>query len=144
MASFGSFNAGPNSLRRPSVSRFALARLSLVAGTGVFSSLERLEVNSSIEAMISLADAAKLLGYSPPGLRKVVELSRDLPPDDRRAIRFFQTGPHGRLLFRPSWLEEFVNKNSANGRSVAREGQRPPAFAPKSVDAHGLYPAFLN
>jgi excisionase family DNA binding protein len=53
--------------------------------------------------LISLSEAAELLGYSVSGLRKLVR---------RREIQYFQAGPHSPLKFRREWLDEFISAGS--------------------------------
>jgi hypothetical protein len=59
--------------------------------------------------LLSLEDAAKLLGYTPSGLRKIVRRTRE----GKRGptIQFFQVGT-GPIRFKPEWLDEFVAANS--------------------------------
>jgi hypothetical protein len=60
-------------------------------------------------ALLSLEDAAKLLGYTPSGLRKIVRRTREGKAGP--AIRFFQVGK-GPIRFRSEWLDDFVDGNS--------------------------------
>jgi excisionase family DNA binding protein len=73
--------------------------------------------------MLSLNEAAAVLGCSPSGLRKLVQ---------RRAIRFFQLAKHSRIKFRREWLDEFIDAHSvvpgAPEKSVRRQKARPYKF----------------
>lgn len=54
--------------------------------------------------MLNLAQAAKMLGYSSSGLRKLVR---------RGEVRFFQARPHAPLRFRPEWIDAYIEAKSA-------------------------------
>ena len=64
--------------------------------------------------MLPLKEAARVLGYTPAGLATLVR---------KRLIRFCQVRKGGRILFRPEWLEEFVDQHTV---LTARETPRPP------------------
>jgi excisionase family DNA binding protein len=53
--------------------------------------------------MKSLSEVAKQLGKSESGLRKLVV---------NRKIHFFQDGKHGRIMFEPEWVDEYISKNT--------------------------------
>lgn len=72
--------------------------------------------------LIPLSRAAKLLGYSTSGLRKLVS---------RRAIQYFQVQPHSPIKFKREWLDDFINAGSVEpGAPVARyERKKKPKSA---------------
>lgn len=65
--------------------------------------------------MLSLKDAAKRVGYSPSGLRKIVNRTKAGKPGPQ--IQFFQV-PRGRIKFRLEWLDDFVLANSVEPGEV--------------------------
>lgn len=80
------------------------------------------------DPLLSLEEAATLLGYSPSGLRKIVNRTRSGKPGP--SIRFFQAG-RGPIKFRPEWVDDFVVANTTAPKSVERSPARKPA-APAS------------
>jgi hypothetical protein len=77
--------------------------------------------------MLSLREAAAVLGYTEHGLRKIVDRSRRKAKGVRIAgptIRFFQTTASAPIKFRPEWLEEFVAAHTVN--PVARAAPIEP------------------
>jgi excisionase family DNA binding protein len=79
--------------------------------------------------LIGLAEAAKYLGYKPPGLRKLAK---------RGLIRYVQNG-RGPLRFKRQWLDEFIASNNPQGlkRSPARR-RKPPAVTVTGINAAAL------
>ena len=76
--------------------------------------------------MISLSEAAELLGYSTSGLRKLVA---------KRAIQFFQARPHSPIKFKREWLNEFVEAGSIKpGAPAAVQQRRKAKVGPAQVD----------
>jgi hypothetical protein len=63
----------------------------------------------SDDPLLSLDEAAKLLGYSPSGLRKIVNRTKAGKQD--AAIQFFQVGK-GPIKFRREWIDDFIAANS--------------------------------
>jgi hypothetical protein len=61
------------------------------------------------EPLITLEEAAELLGYSASGLRKIVNRSK--AGKIGGTIRFFQVGK-GPIKFKREWLDDFVTANS--------------------------------
>jgi hypothetical protein len=61
------------------------------------------------EPLLTLEEAAALLGYTPSGLRKIVNRTRE--GRQGATIRFFQVGK-GPIKFRPEWIDDFVAANS--------------------------------
>src|SRR4051812_34666405 len=59
--------------------------------------------------MLSLDEAASLLGYTPSGLRKIVRRTRQ--GKCGATIQYFQIG-QGPIRFKPEWLDDFVAANS--------------------------------
>ena len=65
--------------------------------------------------LIGLREAARMLGYTEKGLRKIVERSRARAAGLRThgpTIKFFQTGRGSPVKFRLEWIEEFVEGNT--------------------------------
>jgi excisionase family DNA binding protein len=62
--------------------------------------------------MLSLKQVAAYMGFSEAGVRKLIA---------KRKLRYFQTGKHGRIKFRPEWLDEYVAKNT-----IAPADECPP------------------
>jgi hypothetical protein len=53
--------------------------------------------------LLNLQQAARDLGLTPSGLRKLVA---------KKEIRYFQRKAHSPIMFRPEWLEEYVEKHT--------------------------------
>lgn len=85
--------------------------------------------------MLSLNEAAAILGCSPSGLRKLVQ---------RRAIRFFQLAKHSRIKFRREWLDEFIDAHSiapgAPAKPMRQRRQKPRPYKSE----FGFDPALLD
>lgn len=67
--------------------------------------------------LIGLEEAANLLGYTPIGLRKIVNRSRDKASGKTTAgpiIRFFQTCKSAPIKFKIEWIEEFIRRYSVD------------------------------
>jgi hypothetical protein len=69
------------------------------------------------EPLVSLEEAAKLLGYKASGLRKIV--SRTRQGGQGATIKFFQVG-QGPIKFRRKWLEEFIQANTVEPKPILR------------------------
>jgi hypothetical protein len=80
-----------------------------------------------VAVMLSLAQAAELLGYSTSGLRKLVR---------RGDVRYFQARPHAPLKFRQEWLDDFIECGSQPSEPARR--QRRPKPAPPVANRFGL------
>jgi hypothetical protein len=78
--------------------------------------------------VVSLNEAARILGMSASGLRKVVR---------RGAIRFSQSRPHSPIKFRREWLGEYVERGSQTGEPAAKR-QPKPKSAPPVANRFGL------
>lgn len=67
--------------------------------------------------LIGLREAARMLGYTEKGLRKIVARSRARVAGARThgpTIKFFQTAKGAAVRFRPEWIEEFINENTVD------------------------------
>jgi excisionase family DNA binding protein len=53
--------------------------------------------------MMSLGEAAKQLGCTTSGVRKLVA---------KREIKYFQHGKKGRIKFLPEWIDEYIELNT--------------------------------
>lgn len=65
--------------------------------------------------LISISEAAEILGYSVKGLRRIVERSRARCQGTRSpgpTIRFFQAGRGAPIKFRLEWIEEFIEEHT--------------------------------
>jgi excisionase family DNA binding protein len=79
--------------------------------------------------VLSLSEAAKYLGYSESGLRKIVK---------RKEIRFAQSG-QGPIKFQREWLDEFLVGRGVE-RSPAQSRRAPISIQPE----HGFDPSLLQ
>ena len=70
------------------------------------------------EGLLSLREAAALLGYTEKGLRKIIA---------RRGIQYFQSQRWGPIKFKREWLDEFV-ESRAEKRPVARPASKPVSY----------------
>ncbi len=64
------------------------------------------------EPLLSMKQGASRLGYSPSGMRKLIDRSkRRLQgyPVKGPTIRFFQPNPGDEIKFRPEWLENYID-----------------------------------
>lgn len=80
--------------------------------------------------LIGLREAARILGYTEKGLRKIVGRSRARAAGARThgpTIKFFQTGKGGLVKFRPEWIDEFVDQHTVDPSEPAKE----PAARPR-------------
>jgi hypothetical protein len=83
--------------------------------------------------MLSLSQAADILGYSTSGLRKLVA---------KRAIQFFQAGPHCPIKFRREWLDEFIEAGSIKpGAPAEVQKRRKPKPVPLDASRFGFDPS---
>lgn len=64
--------------------------------------------------MLTLKEAAEVLGCSPSGLRKLIR---------QGAIRYFQIGKHSTIRFRREWLDDFIDLHSV----IPGVGSQTPA-----------------
>jgi hypothetical protein len=92
--------------------------------------------------MFDITEAAKRLGYSAKGLRKIVERSRAKANGAQTigpTITFFQAGPRGAIRFRPEWLDSFVAENTIDPHAARREAPKPHRLrrAPSKI-GHGF------
>lgn len=71
--------------------------------------------------MLSLVEAAKLLGYSTSGLRKLCK---------NGLIRFFQVKPHSPLKFKREWIDEFIEQKSHPTEVEKKQDQKLPKRLP--------------
>lgn len=91
--------------------------------------------------MIDLIEAARQLGYSPKGLRKIVERSRakaNGKPTHGPTIKFFQAGPRGAIRFRPEWLDTFIDENTIDPHAARREPPKPRQRQTAAKIGHGF------
>lgn len=77
--------------------------------------------------MLTIKEAAPLLGKKASGVRKLIDRSR-LAAEGRRVsgdtIRFFQDGKKGAILFRPEWIDEYIERNTVVPRATGEAAPR--------------------
>lgn len=84
--------------------------------------------------LISLSQAAELLGYSTSGLRKLVR---------RREVQYFQARPHAPIKFKREWIDEFIEANSTNPGMVEAPRPRKRKTPLLKSGAHGFDASLL-
>ena len=62
----------------------------------------------SLDRLLNLQEAADYLGYSESGMRKLVA---------KGELLFCQRRKHGRIKFKPEWLEDFIRENTHDLRT---------------------------
>ena len=82
------------------------------------------------EPLLSLDEAARLLGYKASGLRKIV--ARTKRGATTHTIQFFQIG-RGPIKFRREWIEAFIESKTVNAKPAARSPVQKRAEKPKPV-----------
>ena len=75
------------------------------------------------DRLLTLAEAADLLGMKASGLRKIVARTKRGTPGPQ--IQFFQIG-EGPIKFRREWIERFIEENSTKPGQVRSQPQRRP------------------
>jgi hypothetical protein len=97
--------------------------------------------------LISLEDAARMLGYTAKGFRKIVDRSRAKAAGHRThgpTIRFFQATKGAPIKFKPEWIEAFIAEHTFDPHPVAQpEKTRVRPTAPIGDNA-GLDSALLS
>jgi hypothetical protein len=104
------------------------------------------------EAMIGVREAARILGCSESGVRRLVDNTRRKAAgaDVRQpTIRFFQATKNGDIKFRPEWIGDFVTGNTLDpddfvtpAPAASRQRQKQPSTRVLKAK-HGLDPALL-
>ena len=71
--------------------------------------------------MLSLSQAAEYLGMSASGLHKLIAAGK---------VVHLQSGPHGRIRFKPEWLDDYISEHTVTPREAAtpRKRQRTPTI----------------
>ena len=69
------------------------------------------QLDQQPDGLLSLREAAALLGYTEKGLRKIVA---------RKGIQSFQSAPWAPIKFKREWLDEFIDRHTKQKRPVAR------------------------
>ncbi len=90
---------------------------------------------AAADEMLTLPEAAKLLGYTEKGLRNIVERSKRARAGQRvdaPTIEFAQAGVRGAIRFRREWLDAFIA-----GRPPAPTTKTKGA-AVRAKSSHGL------
>jgi len=89
--------------------------------------------------MDSIKMVANQLGMTISGLRKLVA---------RGEITYFQHGKHGRIMFRPEWVEEFISRHTHSPKMEVltvprrKKAKKIPALSPTSK--HGFNADLLS
>ncbi len=88
--------------------------------------------DSAHNGMLSLSEAADLLGYTEKGLRNLVK---------RRAIQYCQPRPHGPIKFKREWIEAFtapkvqrVKVQGARAQGARTQGAKRRSSKPLTFD----------
>jgi hypothetical protein len=97
--------------------------------------------------LISLEEAARLLGYTAKGFRKIVDRSRAKAAGHRThgpTIRFFQATKGAPIKFKVEWIEAFVIEHTVNPQEKASPSNGRPARRPFADESAGLDRGLLN
>jgi hypothetical protein len=109
-------------------------------------------MNATHEAMIGVREAARILGCSETGIRRLVNNSRRKAAgsDVRQpTIRFFQASKNGDIKFLPRWIGDFIAGNTIDPDDyvtpapAARHMKSRRSSAHVLEAKHGLDPALL-
>jgi hypothetical protein len=84
--------------------------------------------------LLTLEDAAKLLGYTPSGLRKVVNRTREGRAG--ASIRFFQVG-QGPIRCRQEWLDEVIDANTVSPHAASQSKAARREHTPQHLKRPG-------
>jgi hypothetical protein len=74
-------------------------------------------------SLISLEQAAQMLGYTTKGFRKIVDRSRAKACGFRThgpTIRFFQATKGSPIKFKPEWLDAFIAEHTVDPNPAAK------------------------
>ena len=97
--------------------------------------------------LISLEEAARMLGYTAKGFRKIVDRSRAKAAGLRTrgpTIRFFQATKGAPIKFRCEWIEAFIAEHTFDPQSVARPETSRATSRPLIGDNAGLDKTLLT
>lgn len=95
------------------------------------------------DELLTLDEAAKVLGYTASGLRKIV--NRTKAGGQGPTIKFVQSG-QGPIKFRREWLDDFVYAHAVSPQGVERSSKKLPTPPPVIViePRYGFDPALLR
>lgn len=97
-----------------------------------------------MEGYLNLQQAAEYLGYSPSGLRKLVDRSRKLMQHGGEPeLRFAQGRKRGKVLFRREWLDDFAREVVEVRVAPVTKRRKAPKI-PTNSTSHGLDWSLLN
>jgi hypothetical protein len=86
------------------------------------------------DKMLSLREAAALIGYTEKGLRKIVDRSKQNGQSTKGpTIEFFQTGKGGPIRFKREWVEAFIEASKTTPAA-----RLPTVRRIKPGKSHGL------
>jgi excisionase family DNA binding protein len=84
---------------------------------------------------MNLSEAAKHLGYSVPGFRKIMR--------DGRGPRFKRAGKQGHFRFKQEWLDEWLEQGADEPAAPAKRKKKPKPTDILTID-FGISPEFLD
>lgn len=85
------------------------------------------------DSLLSLEEAASLLGYSTRAMRTLIDRSKRRAaglPVKGRTIQFFQPGPRASIRFRQEWLTDFIKRHTVNPTATPLVERVPPPPGP--------------
>jgi len=90
-----------------------------------------------MDKSLNLQSAASILGYKEKGLRKIVDRSRRKARGENvhgPTIKFYQSTRGAQILFRPEWLQEFIDTHTCDPDKTlppARTAKHKSTLAPR-------------
>jgi hypothetical protein len=109
----------------------------------------------SDEPLLSVKQGATRLGYSPSGMRKLIERSKTRLqgyPVKGPTIRFFQPSPGDEIKFRMEWLQDFIDACTHDPDTTPlktlvakpkRNKDRRPGSIMRAMSSSGFNPELL-
>jgi hypothetical protein len=101
------------------------------------------------DALLTLGEAAHILGYSPRAMRTLIYRSKRRAaglPVKGPTIQFFQPGPRAAIHFHQEWLTDFIKHHTVNPTAtplVERVPRLPaPTTPPSKPDLGPRLPGF--
>jgi hypothetical protein len=97
--------------------------------------------------LISLEEAARMLGYTAKGFRKIVDRSRAKAAGHRThgpTIRFFQATKGASIKFKVEWIEAFVSEHTIDPKTETSRSNGRPVRSPFVDETAGLDCRFLD
>lgn len=97
--------------------------------------------------LISLEEAARLLGYTAKGFRKIVDRSRAKAAGHRThgpTIPFFQATKGAPIKFKVEWIDAFISEHTVDPAAQSQRLNARPSRKPFVDESAGLDRALLN